>query len=241
MDRFSTGHGMRRVVTLTELKDAKARGEPALIQDIEGCDFLEGQIGRLEEAYKRGVRVIQLVHYIPNEIGDFQTGPVAHGGMTDFGSSVVKELNRLGVLVDVAHATEPLVRGVLKATSKPVLLSHTALQGSKAQGKTPLEGRQISRDHARMVADAGGVVGLWHFFPNVERFVDGIKEMVDVIGVDHVGVGTDQQATPGSMQDYANYGTLADDMLKGGFNAEETAKILGGNFVRIFGQAIGTT
>ena len=132
MDRFAGGHGMRRVVTLAELTDAKAKGEPALIQDIEGCDFLDGKIERLEEAYRRGARVIQLVHYIPNDIGDFQTGPVTHNGMTEFGATVIKELNRLGVLIDVAHATEPLVRQAAKVTTKPLLLSHTALQGSKA-------------------------------------------------------------------------------------------------------------
>ena len=179
---------------------------------------------------------MQLVHYTPNDIGDFQTGPVAHNGMTEFGASVIRELNRLGVLVDVAHATEALVRQAVKVATKPLLLSHTALQGSKAQGSTPLTGRQISPDHARMIAENGGVVGLWHFFPSVERYVAGIKEMVDVVGVDHVGVGTDQQTAPGSIQDYARYGSLAEEMLKGGFNAEETAKILGGNFVRIFGH-----
>jgi len=241
IDRFSTGYGIRRVMTLAELKDAKAKGEPAVIQDIEGCDFLDGRLERLEEAYRRGVRVIQLVHYIPNDIGDFQTGPVMHNGMTEFGAGVVRELNRLGILVDVAHATEPLVRGVVKVATKPLLLSHTALQGSKAQGKTPLAERQISPDHARMVANTGGVVGVWHFFPSVERYVEGIKEMVDVAGVDHVGVGTDQQMAPGAIQDYANYGSLADQMLKSGFNAGETAKILGGNFVRIFGKATGAT
>ena len=240
IDRFSTGYGVRRVTTLAELKDAKEKGEPAIIQDIEGCDFLDGKLERLEEAYRRGVRVIQLVHYIPNDIGDFQTGPLKHNGMTEFGASVIRELNRLGVLVDVAHATEPLVRQAVKVTNKPLLLSHTALQGSKAQGNTPLAGRQISPDHARMVADNGGVVGLWHFFPSIERYVEGIKEMVDVVGVDHVGVGSDQQMAPGAIQDYAGYGGFVEAMLKGGFNAQETAKILGGNFVRIFGQATGT-
>lgn len=240
MDGFASGYGMRRVTTLAELRDAKAKGEPALIQDIEGCDFLDGKLERLEEAYRRGVRVVQLVHYIKNDIGDFQTGPVTHNGMTEFGGSVIKELNRLGAQVDVAHATEPLVRGAVKVATKPLLLSHTALQGSKAQGDIPvLAGRQISPDHARMVADTGGVVGLWHFFPSIERYVQGIKEMVDVVGVDHTGVGTDQQVVPGAIQDYAKYGSLADAMLKGGFNADETAKILGGNFVRIFGQATG--
>ena len=241
MDRFASGNGVRRVITLDELTDAKAKGQPAVIQDIEGCDFLDGKLDRLEEAHRRGVRVIQLVHYIPNDIGDFQTGPVLHNGMAAFGGSVIRELNRLGILVDVAHGTEPMVRAAVKATTKPLLLSHCALQGSKAQGNTPLAGRQISSDHARMIADTGGVVGLWHFFPGLKRYIEGIKEIVDIVGVDHVGIGTDQQTAPGVIQDYASYGSLVDGMLGAGFSAEETGKILGGNFVRIFGEALTGT
>lgn len=239
VERFATGYGVRRASTVAELREAKAKGEPAIIGDIEGCDFLDGRLERLEEAYRRGVRVVQLVHYIPNDIADFQTGADRHGGLTDFGARAIQELNRLGVLVDVAHATEPAVRRAAKVATKPLLLSHTALQGSRAQGRTPLTGRQVSPDHARMVAETGGVVGLWHFFPGIERYVEGIKEMVDVVGVDHVGIGTDQQANPGALQDYAEYGALAEAMLKAGFNAEETGKILGGNFLRIFGAATG--
>ena len=159
VDRLASQGGIRRVVTVAELQEAKAKGDPAMIQDVEGCDFLDGKLERIEEAAKRGIRVVQLVHYIPNDIGDFQTGPVVDNGLTEFGAKVVRELNPLGVVIDVAHATEEMTRGVAKATSKPLLLSHTALQGSKAMGQTPLAGRQISQDHARMVAATGGVIG----------------------------------------------------------------------------------
>ncbi len=192
---------------------------------------------------------------IPASVGDPQAGgepPMTMEDLVSFEESMkefrpgalvkgrVVKVDADGVLVDVAHATEPLVRQAVKVAAKPLLLSHTALQGSKAQGETRLAGRQISAAHARMIADTGGVVGLWHFFPNIERYVDGIKEMVDVVGVDHTCIGTDQQVAKGAIQDYASFGSLADAMLKGGFNADETAKILGGNFVRIFGQALGT-
>jgi membrane dipeptidase len=237
VDRLASTGGIRRVLTLADLRDAKAKGEPAVIQDVEGCDFLDGRLERIEEAVKRGLRVVQLVHYIPNDIGDFQTGSVLHNGLTDFGAKVVRELNRLGAVIDVAHATEAMTRAVTKATSRPLLLSHTAIQGSKAMGKTPLAGRQITPDHARMVAEAGGVIGLWHFFPGIPKYVEGIKEMVDVVGVDHVGVGTDQQTAPGTLQDYANFPRLVDEMFKAGFNAEEVGKMLGGNFERLWQEA----
>jgi membrane dipeptidase len=237
VDRLVSQGGIRRVVTVGELEDAKAKGDPAIIQDVEGCDFLDRKLERLEEAVKRGIRVVQLVHYIPNDIGDFQTGQVVHNGLTEFGAKVVRELNRLGVVIDVAHATEEMTRGVAKATSKPLLLSHTALQGSKAMGQTPLAGRQISPEHARMVAATGGVIGIWHFFPGIAPYVRGIREMVDVVGVEHVGVGTDQQTAPGTLQDYAAFPRLVDEMLKSGFSAEEVGRMLGGNFLRLWQEA----
>jgi microsomal dipeptidase-like Zn-dependent dipeptidase len=171
--------------------------------DIEGLDFLEMKLERLEEAHKRGVRHAQLVHYTPNDIGDFQTGAVTHNGLTPFGADAIRALHRLGFVCDVAHATQDTVKQATKVATKPLLLSHTALLGSKAMGPTRLQGRQITPDHARIVAETGGSVGIWHFFPSLDKYVDGVKEMVDVIGVDHVSIGTDQQVTAGSLQDYS--------------------------------------
>jgi membrane dipeptidase len=122
---------------------------------------------------------------------------------------------------------------------KPLLLSHTALSGSPAMGPTPLAPRQISRDHAKMVASTGGAIGIWHFFPNLDKYVDGLKEMVDVVGVDHVCIGTDQQVTPGSVQDYSKWVHLVNAMLRGGFTPEDAGKIAGGNYMRIFRAAVG--
>src|SRR6185295_19684026 len=119
------------------------------IQDIEGLDFLETKLERLEESHRRGVRTMQLVHYTPNDIGDFQTGAVAHNGLTPFGAGVIRACNRLGVVVDVAHATAETVKQAVRVSSKPLLLSHTALRGSRAQGPTPWTERQITPDHAR--------------------------------------------------------------------------------------------
>ena len=127
----------------------------------------------------------------------------------------------------------------VKVATKPIILSHTALSGSRAMGPTPLIGRQISSDHARAIAETGGSVGIWHFFPSLDKYVDGLKEMAEVVGVDHVSIGTDQQVAPGSMQDYANWVQLVAAMLRGGFTPEEAGKIAGGNYLRIFRAAVG--
>jgi membrane dipeptidase len=207
--------------------------------DIEGLDFLEMKLERLEEAHHRGVRHAQLVHYTPNDIGDFQTGAVTHNGLTPFGAEAIQACHRLGVVCDVAHASEDTVKQATKVATKPLLLSHTALLGSKAMGPTPLKGRQISRDHARAIAETGGAIGVWHFFPSLDKYAEGLKEMVDVVGVDHVSIGTDQHVTPGSVPDYRQWVHLVAAMLRSGFTPEEAGKIAGGNYMRIFRAAVG--
>jgi membrane dipeptidase len=239
MDEMVAQHGLRRALTAADLEAAHEAGAPAIIADVEGLDFLETKLERLEEAHQRGVRHVQLVHYTPNDIGDFQTGTVTHNGLTPFGAEAIRACHRLGVVCDVAHATEDTVKQAVKVASRPLLLSHTALQGSKAMGPTSLTGRQISRDHARAIAETGGSIGIWHFFPSLDRYVDGLKEMAEVVGVDHVSIGTDQQVNPGSVQDYAQWIQLVAAMLRGGFTPEDAGKIAGGNYLRIFRAAVG--
>jgi membrane dipeptidase len=238
-DEMVAHHGLRRALSAADLEAAHAAGQPSIVGDIEGLDFLEGKLERLEEAHQRGVRHVQLVHYTPNDIGDFQTGVVTHQGLTSYGAEVIRACHRLGFVCDVAHATEDMVKQAVKVATRPLLLSHTALSGSAAMGPTPLRGRQVSPDHARAIAETGGAVGIWHFFPSLEKYVDGLKEMVDVVGIDHVCIGTDQQVAPGTVQDYAQWVHLVAAMLRGGFAPEEAGKIAGGNYMRVFRAAVG--
>jgi membrane dipeptidase len=239
VDEMVANHGLRRALTAADLKAAHAAGQPAIIADIEGLDFVEMKLERLEEAHQRGVRHAQLVHYTPNDIGDFQTGAVTHNGLTPFGAEAIRACHRLGFVCDVAHATEDTVKQATKVATRPLLLSHTALFESRAMGPTPLKGRQISPDHARAIAETGGSIGVWHFFPSLDKYVEGLKEMVDIVGVDHVSIGTDQQVAPGSLQDYAHWVELVAAMLRGGFTPEEAGKIAGGNYMRVFDAAVG--
>ena len=239
VDEMVANHGLRRAHTAADLEAAHAAGQPAIVVDIEGLDFLEMKLERLEEAHQRGVRHAQLVHYTPNDIGDFQTGAVMHNGLTPFGAEAIQACHRLGFVCDVAHATEDTVKQATKVATRPLLLSHTALFESRAMGPTPLKGRQISRDHARAIAETGGSIGAWHFFPSPDKYVEGLKEMVDVVGVDHVSIGTDQQVAHGSVQDYAQWVQLVAAKLRGGFTPEEVGKVMGGNYLRIFHAAVG--
>lgn len=239
MDDLVADHGVRRALCAADIEAAHKAGEPAIIGDVEGLDFLDGKLERLEEAHQRGLRHLQLVHYTPNDIGDFQTGRITHDGLTEFGAEVIRGCHRLGFVCDVAHATEDMVKQAVKVATKPLLLSHTAVSGSRAMGPTPLAGRQVSADHARAIAETGGSVGVWHFFPSLDKYVDGLKEMADIVGVDHVSIGTDQFDARGCVADYTRWAHLIAAMLRGGFTADETAKIAGGNYLRIFRAAVG--
>ena len=180
MDEMVASYGLRRALSGADLEAAHKAGQPAIVADVEGLDFLETKLERLEEAHKRGIRHVQLVHYTPNDIGDFQTGAIMHQGLTSFGAEVIRACHRLGFVCDVAHATEDMVKQAVKIATKPLLLSHTALFGSKAMGPTPLTGRQIGLDHARAIAETGGSIGIWHFFPSLDKYVDGLKEMAEM-------------------------------------------------------------
>ncbi|MBI3513592.1 MAG: membrane dipeptidase [Proteobacteria bacterium] len=239
VDALVAQHGIRRALSAADLEAAHQAGQPAIVGDVEGLDFLETKLERLEEAHRRGIRHVQLVHYTPNDIGDFQTGAVTHQGLTPFGAEVIRACHRLGLVCDVAHATEATVKQALKVATKPLLLSHTALAGSAAMGATPLVPRQVSRDHARAIAEPGGSIGIWHFFASLEKYVDGLKEMADVVGVDHVSIGTDLHVTTGSLTDYSQWVQLVAAMLRGGFTPEDAGKIAGGNYMRIFRVAVG--
>ena len=132
------------VERVADLERARNEARPAAILAVEGGDFLEGRLDRVQEAYARGIRSIQLVHYRVNELGDIQTEPPRHRGLTPFGRDVIREMNRLGMLVDVAHATFDGVKAAVETSSKPVVLSHTVVG-------VPGFARAVSRDHARLV------------------------------------------------------------------------------------------
>lgn len=238
-DDMVAHHGLQRALTAADLAAAHAAGQPAVIGGVEGLDFMEGKLERLEEAHQRGIRSAQLVHFTPNDIGDFQMGVVTHEGLTDFGAEVIRHCHRLGTIVDVAHATEQAAKAAVKVATKPLLLSHTALAGSRAMASTRLAARCVTPDHARAIAETGGAIGIWAIFDSLDKYVEGLKEMVDVVGVDHVCVGTDQQVVPVALQDYSQWVNLVAAMLRGGFTSEEAGKIAGGNYMRIFRAAVG--
>ncbi len=196
---------------------------------VEGGDFLEGQIARVEQAYQDGVRSIQLVHYAPNEVGDLQTADNNFNGLSSFGKDLVKKMNELGMAIDVAHASYQTTKDVAGITNAPIILSHSILEMDPDR---PIAKRAISKDHAKIVVDTGGIIGAWPsaFNKSFDEFADNIKRLVDVAGIDHVGIGTDMDANfKPVLSNYTQYPKLAEILQTKGLSKTEVGKIMGEN------------
>lgn len=241
---FGRVHGMVREQGLaiiddaTSLRDARS-DTPSVIISAEGADFLEGQVDRVDEAYTRwSLRHLQLTHYRVNELGDIQTELPVHDGLTDFGAAVIRRCNQVGLVVDVAHGTYDLVKRAADVTTKPLVLSHTSLRNDP-----PPFSRRITPDHARIIASTGGVVGIWPpagEFPSLTALAVGMARMVDVIGIDHVALGSDMRGLVGAsvLPNYNRLPGLAQALLEAGFSSVEAGNILGENYLRVFAASM---
>lgn len=268
MDRQLERNGMKRSLTSADVLTAHKNRQPTVIQAVEGGHFLQGRLERVEEAYERGLRHFGLLHDSDASVplGDVYTNPPRYGGLTAFGAAVIKECNRLGILVDLAHANMQTTEAALKVTTRPIIISHTGLDtqlGSNPSMAQMMRPRLIGKEQAKMVAQAGGLVGVWtHLADTPLDFARNVRALVDVIGIDHVCIGTDTKLTPPSPrpggprpgQQHARVGertnqawqdqtagfyyVVVDAMLKTGFTPDEIGKIGGGNFLRVFGEAV---
>jgi membrane dipeptidase len=253
--QLEKGH-MRRALNLKDLQAAHDHGQLTIVQTVEGAMFIEGHLDRVEEVYKRGLRHLQLLHEhddMVSPLGDTNTAAAHLGGLTAFGAEVIKECNRLGILVDMAHASHETVLGALKVATQPLLISHTSLDsrtGGNPRMVEMMKPRLISKEHAKVVADAGGVIGVWtHLADSLKDFVESIKAMVDAVGIDHVGIGSDtdllsSRVGQGTNKAYAGmaegfFPTVVGEMLRQGFTPDEIGKVGGGNYCRVFGKATG--
>jgi len=202
MDEILKANDMKRALNYADLQHAHKAKKPIVIQSVEGGHFLEGKIERLQVAYDRGLRHLGLLHdndaSVP--LGDIFTKAPQWGGLTTFGAETIKECERLGILVDLSHCDNNTVNGALKVATKPILVSHTGLNsrlGSNEFMSKMMMPRLISKEQAKIVADNKGVIGVWtHLADSPAEFADNIKAMVDVVGVDHVCIGTDTKLTP---------------------------------------------
>jgi microsomal dipeptidase-like Zn-dependent dipeptidase len=201
MDQQLALNGMTRALDMKDLIASHKNRKPTVIQSVEGSHFLEGHLDRLEEAYGRGLRHLTLLHdhdaSVP--LGDVFTNPPQWGGLTKFGAEVIKECNRLGIVVDLSHASAETVAMALKVTNQPVLISHTGLDTQLGQNQRMaqmMRPRLISKEQAKIIANTGGVIGVWtHLADSPLEYAQNVRALVDIVGIDHVCIGTDTKMT----------------------------------------------
>lgn len=219
-------------------KDINKGMEVKFFLSCEGADFVEEDIDRIDEIYESGVRSVQLVHYVPNNIADLQTADPLNGGLSEYGKSIVKRLTELGIVIDLAHASFDTVKGVADVTGSPLLLSHSILADDPNR---PIAARALSRDHAKLIAETGGLIGAWPsgFSKDFDDFVENTLRLIDVVGVDHVGIGTDMDANfQPVINDYFGVERWLKALSKKGLSNSEVGKIAGGNAKRLLDMVL---
>ncbi len=230
LNQVKSAYANVQVKLTTHLRDFNQNNEKiAGLIAVEGGDFLEGKVNRLEEVYEDGVRSIQLVHYVPNDLGDLQTSESTFNGLSAFGKELVPRMNQIGMVIDMAHASYLTTKDVARLTKVPIILSHSILE---MEADRPIAKRAISKEHAKLIAETDGVIGAWPsgFNKNFDEYVDNIKRLVDVVGIDHVGIGTDMDGNfKPVLSSYTQYPQLAAALKINGFSSTEVRKIMGEN------------
>jgi membrane dipeptidase len=242
---YIAAQGLKIVATSADV-DLALKGDPHIVLSVEGATFVDGDLAPLKAAYDAGVRQIQLVHYIRNPIGDFQTERPEHGGLTAFGRSVVAECDRLGILVDLAHCTPEAVRDALAVSRKPTVWSHSSVarSGVSPRWNMPVwQARQLSLASARAIAGKGGVVGLWAMRPDVGQtvgaYADRLGEMADLLGEDHAAFGTDMNGIANPViGSFADLQRVVDHWHRRGLSVERIRKLALENYARVLKQAL---
>jgi membrane dipeptidase len=235
--------GAEVATSAADLERAARDGRTAVLLGCEGGDFLDGDLGRLEEARADGVTVLTLVHYRVNELGDVQTEAPVHGGLSRLGRDVVAECNRLGIVIDCAHASFDTTMAVLEASSQPVIISHGQLDhtdAGHADAGHPGTGhpgtghpRLMTSEHAAAVAEAGGLIGAWpcgFTSRSLDDFGTETIRLTEAAGPGHVAIGTDLDGNYRPvLTSYAQLGDAARLLRDRGLPAAHVDQILGTN------------
>jgi microsomal dipeptidase-like Zn-dependent dipeptidase/gamma-glutamyl-gamma-aminobutyrate hydrolase PuuD len=215
----------------------KHQGKKSIMLGIENGHAIEGSLDNLRHFAQRGIVYMTLCHNGDNDICDSARGEHAHNGVSAFGREVISEMNRLGIMVDLSHAGEKSFYDALELSRTPIVCSHSSC---RALCDHP---RNLTDDQMRALAQKGGVmqVTLYHGFlakdgeATLEDAMRHIDHAINVMGIDHVGLGTDFDGDGGicglaSSAELLNY---TRELLKKKYSEADIQKLWGGNFLRV--------
>ena len=269
---FTRRHPDRLLVATTaaDVRRAKAEGKVAILIGVEGGHAIENSLENLRELHRRGVRYMTLTWNNGNEWAGAAAGlnGTRTGGLTDRGREIIREMNRLGILVDISHVSDSTFHDAIAASAYPVIASHSsarALNGHR---------RNMNDAMLRAMRRNGGVVNV-NFYasfidpdflrkadsiekvlqgpaadaaiqalprPSLTVLLDHFEHIIKVAGVDHVGIGSDFDGVggllPQGMDDVTSLPLIAQGLLDRGYSEADVKKVLGGNMLRVMEQAI---
>ena len=227
--------------TPDDLYRNKREGRKSIMLAIENGLALEGDIRNLQHFADRGIVYMTLCHNGDNDICDSARGSNTHNGVSDFGEQVIREMNRLGILVDLSHAAEKSFYDALDISTKPIVCSHSS---SRALCDHP---RNLTDDQMRALAAKGGVAHTT-LYPGFLRkdgeacILDAIAHLehaIDIMGIDHVGLGTDFDGDGGirGLADASELINFTRALLRRRYSETDIEKIWGGNWLRVMRNA----
>jgi len=219
---------------------AKAAGQPAIILALEHADCTERSLNILRMLYEVGVRSIGLTHNVSSWAADGCLEAREGVGLTRYGVALVQEMNRLAMLVDLAHVSPSAFFSALEVSSKPVIFSHG---NARALCDHP---RNLTDAQLKALAQNGGVIGVSYVpsfvakeNPTLERLLEHIEHIVEVAGVQTVGLGGDFDGGGTLLRDATEVPLITEGLLRRGYSEASIRLILGENTLRVLKAAIG--
>lgn len=263
---FANRHPARLVFATTaeQIRQAKRDGMVAILIGVEGGHAIENSLDNLRELHRRGVRYMTLTWNNGNAWAGAAAGlnNTSSGGLTDRGREFVREMNRLGILVDISHVSDSTFFDAVATSAYPVIASHSSARALNRHR------RNLSDDQLRAIARNGGVVNV-NFYsafidsaflersealagndaairalprPSLSVLLDHFEHVIRVAGIDHVGIGSDFDGVggllPQGMDDVTRLPLIAQGLLDRGYSEADVKKVLGGNMLRVMERAI---
>ena len=224
--------------TGAEIRAAKAAGKIAALGGIEGGQALDGQLEAVERFARRGVRTLGILHLWPNELGMTSRKPKKDDPLTPFGRDVVRECERCGIVVDLAHVNRRGYFEALELATVPMMVTHTGVNGVHAHW------RNLDDDQLRALANNRGCAGLifarqYLGGVTIDAVVDHILHVIDVAGEDTPALGSDFDGfvvPPEGLEDVASLPNLTVALARRGVTPRVLEKILGGNALRVLDE-----
>ncbi len=209
------------------------------LSGIEGAHALDADLKNLDVLFERGLRMVGLTHFFDNAVAGSAHG-INKGGLTELGRDVVRRMDELGIVMDLAHLAPKAIDDVLAIIHSPTLVSHTGVKG------TCDNPRNLSNRHLRKIAEGGGVIGIGYFDlavcgTELSDIVAAMSHVRQTVGADHIALGSDYDGSITAGFDTSQLAAITQALLDAGFSSDEVRKVLGDNVIRVLRQVLPAT